>query len=105
MNNDEKWLYISGCLIEMEQQDIAMQTVLVAIGGDPEMTLAEPFYTMLAAQIISLALIANDNESRIFDYVNSFDYGRDDEENICDGKHIDSVEKLRAQIEADNGPF
>ena len=105
MNNDGKWLYISGCLIEMQRQDDVMQKMLSAIGGDPEMKIAQPFYTMMAAQVISLELITGDAGSRIFHYVNVLDYGRDDEGNFCDviNGTIDSVDKLRLQVEADNG--
>ena len=104
MNNDEKWLYISGCLIEMQKQDDVMQKMLSAIGGDPEMEFARPFYTMLAAQMISLELIAGDAGSRIYHYVNVLDYGRDDDDNFCDviNSPIDSADKLRLQVEADN---
>ena len=105
MNNEEKWLYISGCLIEMQQQEDVMQKMLSAIGGDSEMEIARPFYTMLAAQMISLEIIAGDAGSRIYHYVNVLDYGRDDEDNFCDviNGTIDSVDKLRLQVEADNG--
>ena len=104
MNNDGKWLYISGCLIEMQRQDDKMQKILSAIGGDSEMKLARPFYTMLAEQMISLELIAGDVGNRIYHYVNVLDYGRDDEDNFCDviNGTIDSVDKLRLQVEADN---
>jgi len=100
---DEKWLFVSRCLQDMQKQNDRLMDAIEGLMISPESPLIEPMGFVEDRLLQALSVIVNDEFETFSWFVYECDYGRDPKEAGCKNnmKLIDTQERLRWLIELD----
>ena len=103
MSDDDKWHYIIGVLLNLQNQQIRLNKATNQLLISPESSLIEPFFEISDDLILTLSLLINDKSEYISWYVLECDFGNNPHKAGCEDnmRLIDDFYKLRWLIELD----